>query len=120
LTAAAAESIIEQAVKALAAGGRVILNVGLPPVSERTAARLLAVRLVEVAESVLSRTAVERVYVEGGATAVELARRMGWARLAVLDELAPGVARLAPADHGTVVLTIKPGTYVWPEAIVKG
>ena len=38
---------------------------------------------------------VARVFAEGGATAAELVRRMGWPRLTVLRELAPGVATLA-------------------------
>jgi hypothetical protein len=41
---------------------------------------------------------------------------MGWARLTVLRELAPGVATLAVDGGGeSLLLTIKPGTYAWPE-----
>jgi len=41
---------------------------------------------------------------------------MAWSRLAVVGELAPGVVSLAVKD-GTLapLLTIKPGSYVWPE-----
>jgi hypothetical protein len=39
---------------------------------------------------------------------------MGWSRLTVLQELAPGVATLAVGDKESIVLTIKPGTYAWP------
>jgi uncharacterized protein YgbK (DUF1537 family) len=43
-------------------------------------------------------------------------RRMKWSRLEVLREWAPGVATLAVADDDPLWLTIKPGSYSWPEA----
>jgi hypothetical protein len=40
---------------------------------------------------------------------------MGWSRLTVLRELAPGVATLAVETGESIQLTIKPGSYAWPE-----
>src|SRR5205823_4519126 len=114
-TPALIESIARQAVAALRTQTRVILTIGLPPVKERDRAGLFAVYLVQLAEAVLSQAKVENVYAEGGATAVELVRRMSWSRLSVLRELAPGVASLVIADKPGLVLTIKPGTYLWPD-----
>jgi hypothetical protein len=48
---------------------------------------------------------------------VELAHCMGWTRLRVVGELAPGVATLAVGDRDSLRLTIKPGSYVWPDAV---
>jgi uncharacterized protein YgbK (DUF1537 family) len=75
----------------------------------------LAGHLADAAERLLRRSRVCHIYVEGGATAVELVCRMGWRRLTLLDELAPGVATLAIADNPSLRLTIKPGTYSWPD-----
>jgi uncharacterized protein YgbK (DUF1537 family) len=75
--------------------------------------RLLAVHLVQLAAIVLRRAEIGRVCAEGGATAVALVRRMGWRRLSVLRECAPGVATLA-VEGGGPLLTIKPGSYSWP------
>jgi hypothetical protein len=41
---------------------------------------------------------------------------MKWSRLEVRREWAPGVATLAVADENPLWLTIKPGSYSWPEA----
>jgi uncharacterized protein YgbK (DUF1537 family) len=71
--------------------------------------------VVRVAEQVLRQVPVTRVFAEGGATAAELVRRMGWSRLTVLRELAPGVATLAVETGESIQLTIKPGSYAWPE-----
>ena len=43
---------------------------------------------------------------------------MGWQRLAVKSELAPGVVTLSVIDGGAPLLTIKPGSYAWPESLI--
>ena len=63
---------------------------------------------------VIGRAPVARVFAEGGATAAELVREMGWPRLTVMRELAPGVATLATGRDDAILLTIKPGSYAWP------
>jgi uncharacterized protein YgbK (DUF1537 family) len=113
-SAAAREAITQRVVTAFETNSRVILNVGLPPVRELAVARRLSDNVVQIAERVLRRAPIANVFAEGGATSAELVRRMGWARLTVLRELAPGVATLAVADGPAIWLTIKPGTYAWP------
>jgi uncharacterized protein YgbK (DUF1537 family) len=70
---------------------------------------------VDIAELVLRRVAVKNIFAEGGATSAELVRRMNWPRLEVCREWAPGVATLAVAGEHSQWLTIKPGSYAWPE-----
>ncbi len=113
-SAAAQEAITQRVVTALETHARIILNVGLPLVRDLTVARRLSDYVVQIAERVLRRAPIAKVFAEGGATSAELVRRMGWARLTVLRELAPGVATLAVADGPAILLTIKPGTYAWP------
>jgi uncharacterized protein YgbK (DUF1537 family) len=111
------EAAASRAITALRSSPRVILTVGLPPVKGRAAGRRLAVQLVRVAAAVLRRAEIGHVYAEGGATAIALVRRMGWQRLIVRREAAPGVATLQVADSGSLLLTIKPGSYEWPAEI---
>lgn len=96
---------------------RVIVRIGLPIVRGRTAAKRLKENLARFAESVLRQTDVTHVYAEGGATAAELARRMGWTRLEVMREVAPGVATIRVPGKRATLLTIKPGSYAWPAEI---
>jgi len=96
---------------------RVILHVGLPQVKDVSLAAMLATHLVRVAEAVLRNANVGRVFAEGGATAVALARGMGWHRLAVKSELAPGVVTLSVIGGAAELLTIKPGSYAWPATL---
>jgi len=114
-TPGAAEVISQRVVDAFQSHSRVILNVGLPPVREIPVARRLSGHLVEIAGRVLKQVEVGHIFAEGGATAAELVRHMGWARLSVLEEAAPGVATLAIEGNVSQLITVKPGTYVWPE-----
>jgi D-threonate/D-erythronate kinase len=105
-------------VSALQAKPRVILHVGLRQVRDVSLAEMLAAHLVRVAEAVLRSADMEHVFAEGGATAVGLARCMGWRRLAVKSELASGVVTLSVVGCGGWLLTIKPGSYRWPESLI--
>jgi D-threonate/D-erythronate kinase len=105
------------AAAAFEAEPRVILHAGLAPLADAALAGMLAMHLVRVAERVLQAEEVAHVLAEGGATAVALARRMGWQRLAVTEELAPGVATLSVLGGGSLFLTIKPGSYAWPKIV---
>jgi D-threonate/D-erythronate kinase len=117
MTRAAAEAIAREAVAALQLNAAVILHIGLPRVREPRAAGLLATYLIRIAQLVLGQLEVGQVYVEGGATAVELVRRLGWNCLKVLREVAPGVATLGVGGAPSPCLTIKPGSYVWPDQV---
>ena len=116
-TPAAMEAVAGRVLAALRTHSRAILTIGLPSIREPVKARLLADHLVQLAGLVMSRTEIGQVYAEGGATAAALVRRMNWDRMKVLRELAPGVATLAVKGDRSLLLTIKPGSYVWPAAV---
>ena len=66
---------------------------------------------------VLRRRTVSEVFAEGGATAAAVIRRLGWTRLTVVRELAPGVATMDAEGTPGGRITLKPGSYAWPGAI---
>jgi uncharacterized protein YgbK (DUF1537 family) len=112
LTASSAGRIATDAAAALRSHPRVVLHVGLPLIRRPSLAKNLSFQLVRIAVLILKHARVEHIFVEGGATAVELVRAMRLRRLTVLDELAPGVATLAV--NSNLLLTVKPGSYHWP------
>jgi D-threonate/D-erythronate kinase len=116
--ATAVDALAARIIFALQVEPRVILHVGLPQVKDISLAEMLATHLVRVAAEVLRLAPVGQVFAEGGATAVGLAQEMGWQRLAVKSELAPGVVTLSVIDGGAPLLTIKPGSYAWPESLI--
>jgi D-threonate/D-erythronate kinase len=117
MTAAAVEELSREVIAALRLNRAVIVHIGLPQVREPRAAKSLATQLVRVVAAVLRSTQLGQIFVEGGATAVELVRRMGWGRFTVLREVAPGVAALRVTDSSSLCVTMKPGSYVWPDQI---
>jgi uncharacterized protein YgbK (DUF1537 family) len=106
---------VEATASALAAQGQAVVAVdraveslpGLPQALSRHTALLV--------ERLLKTGYVSRVHAEGGATAAAIVRRMGWTRLRVREVLAPGVVALVPVGSPGLELTIKPGSYRWPE-----
>lgn len=120
LSATATQAIVQQTIAALKTQRRVILHIGLPQIGKSGAAPRFAGQLVKLAARVLDQTAVEHVYAEGGETAAALMRRMGWQRLSVLREIAPGVATLGLTGGKSRWLTIKPGSYSWPAEVLRG
>ncbi len=76
-----------------------------------------AKHLAQVVQAVCHCTRVAHIYVEGGATAAELLRRFQWTRLELLSEVAPGVATLASPTAPSIRLTVKPGSYNWPDHV---
>jgi len=117
LTGPQHEELVRRAVSAYESKSRVVLRVGLERVADPLRAARLSSCVVRVAQGVLGQVAVDRVFAEGGATAVELARTLGWGRMRVLRELAPGVAALGLKGRVPAELTIKPGSYAWPAEI---
>ncbi len=103
----------ERALRKLRAGGTVLLALGgepLPPGRRGT------VMLARAAEELAGRAPVERLLVEGGATASALFRRMGWSRFESLPSGgAPALRPLPP--HQPIRIQVKPGSYPWPEGV---
>ena len=58
------------------------------------------------------------LYVTGGATATAVIGSLGMNRFKVEDEPANGVVTLSP-ENKKLYLTVKPGSYKWPETILK-
>jgi len=110
-------SLAKAAIDGFRSSQRVVLHVGLPLARNAATAARLEGQLVRLAEMVIAGSGVSQVYAEGGATAVALARQLGWLRLKVIDELSRGVATLAVEDGRPRFLTVKPGSYRWPEQL---
>lgn len=70
-----------------------------------------------VAADLHRQGALKHLIIEGGATAAAAVHALGWSELTVVHEWAPGVASLRPPHPKDVYLTIKPGSYAWPDEL---
>lgn len=71
--------------------------------------------LAEAVECVLMIPRVDRLLIEGGATARAVIDAMGWSRFKTIGAI-EGLSWLRPTDGGPALL-IKPGSYDWPEGV---
>jgi len=78
-------------------------------------ARKLRHHIAALVENVLNRIAIDQLFIEGGATASAIVRRLKWRCFRPCAELAPGVVRMRTKEKQNLYLTIKPGSYHWPE-----
>jgi uncharacterized protein YgbK (DUF1537 family) len=107
----------EDAVRGLERNGRAIMAISQPIGANAEAARALRVHTAAVVGHVVERISIGELYVEGGSTGSAIVRRLKWKRLFPCSELAPGVVRMRIEGQESQYLTIKPGSYPWPERI---
>lgn len=75
-------------------------------------------RLSLAVKQLLEQTSIDEIFIEGGATAYDVLQKLGWKSFTPIAELSLGVVRmqydLNPKKH----LTIKPGSYHWPNKLL--
>ncbi len=89
-----------------------------PPIAKNPElARKLRHHIAALVDNVLTQTSMDELYIEGGATASNIVRRLQWTRFFPCAELAPGTVRMRVKEKQNLSLTIKPGSYHWPKKI---
>lgn len=92
--------------------GRAVLAVG-HQVSSRFSPRALRERMAWGVRETLCKIKVDRLCIEGGATASAIVRRMGWKRLEVMGEESAGVVAMRVIGADAPLVVTKPGSYGW-------
>jgi D-threonate/D-erythronate kinase len=82
-------------------------------------AQCLQEHMGNLVANVLDRHSIGTLFIDGGATASTVCKRMNWNVFEVVGELSPGVVTLRIVDRAAPLLTIKPGSYRWPEEIFE-
>ena len=66
---------------------------------------------------VAQKITLTELFVEGGATASAIVDSFEWDRFEPCDQFGPGVVRMKVCNSDSVFITLKPGSYPWPESI---
>jgi uncharacterized protein YgbK (DUF1537 family) len=104
--------------RALEDQSRAMIAIDRPLCREPGMPQILSDHLSAAVERVLGGVAVDRLYLEGGATAVAVVRRLGWTRFRVRKEWATGVVSMQVAGQAGPLVSMKPGSYAWPDELV--
>ncbi len=113
------EDCTQLLVTAINAGETAILTISEPVLKGNKAARMLKQSVVTVVKKVLAKVKISEMVVEGGATAYAIIEELKYRRFIPTHEFADGVVRMSVGEHGNMHLTIKPGSYDFPEAVWK-
>jgi uncharacterized protein YgbK (DUF1537 family) len=107
---------IPAATSALRAKDSVLIGIGNGPASRQVTPPELSRQLVQSVAVILRQAPVERLLLEGGATAAAVVAGLGWTRLRVEQVADAGIGVLRPVAPQAPLLVVKPGSYPWPAA----
>lgn len=108
---------IDATVAALRNQRRALIGIGDGPATQGHTPEQLAAKLGAAVAAILADVPVDRLLLEGGATAMAVIRALGWSRFRASALAAPGVGVLRPADTTGPELLVKPGSYPWPPGL---
>jgi uncharacterized protein YgbK (DUF1537 family) len=94
------------------------IAIGLDEAVDSSSSEKLLARLVDAVEIVLRKAIVNRLLLEGGATARAVIDRMGWSAFTTVGAI-EGLSWLRVGGEENPVLLIKPGSYRWPSGVVE-
>lgn len=80
-------------------------------------ARLLRERTAIIVKMIFEHITVCELLIEGGSTTSAILKLLGISKIYPVDELAPGVIRTSNDEIPGLYITIKPGSYSWPDSI---
>ncbi|HEY0340124.1 MAG TPA: four-carbon acid sugar kinase family protein [Steroidobacteraceae bacterium] len=102
---------------ALENGGSVLVGIGGNPSANSVSPVVLAQSLAARCEEILRHARVERLLLEGGATAAAVLRQLGWTRLIAGERWPGGFCAFQPGGKVRPSVFVKPGSYDWPAGL---
>ncbi|MEN3323173.1 four-carbon acid sugar kinase family protein [Mariniflexile soesokkakense] len=79
----------------------------------------LKTRMSLIAKKLIETSDIEELFIEGGATAYGLLDELHWNSFTPIAELASGVVRMQYNNDPLKHITIKPGSYQWPNGLLN-
>ncbi|WNH12409.1 four-carbon acid sugar kinase family protein [Thalassobellus suaedae] len=79
----------------------------------------LKTRMSLVAKRFVETSNTNELFIEGGATAYDLFNELHWKSFTPIEELASGVVRMQYDKNPNQYITIKPGSYKWPDGLIN-
>jgi uncharacterized protein YgbK (DUF1537 family) len=104
-------------ISALKKGENTILAIGEPVLRGKEAAGKIKDLMSDVVRNVLSAVNVNELVIEGGATTSAVLGKLKYTQFVPTLEYAPGVVRMKLRNMENMYVTIKPGSYQFPEQL---
>ena len=107
----------ERVAGALQRGRKAVITAPQAPGPDSLEGRKVSEALAEVARHVVADHLVDELMIEGGATAQAVLNALDVSRLHPLELLGPGVTRMKADGCPDLHVTMKPGSYGWPDLL---
>ncbi len=110
---------IEEATLIYNENKKLVLRISDIIIEFEDSSKILKSRISSVVKQLLEQTAVNELFIEGGATAYDLLQKLNWKSFTPVTELALGVVRMQYELNPEKFITLKPGSYKWPEGLLE-
>jgi uncharacterized protein YgbK (DUF1537 family) len=90
--------------------------VAIEPVPQSQSALELRLKMARELAPLLRQEKTKEIFIEGGSTAYAILQQMGWRRFFPEQEFAQGVVRMSVPGTPGLHITVKPGSYAWPQS----
>jgi D-threonate/D-erythronate kinase len=112
---------IAEAARLIKRDAALYFTVGQPVVRNRNVSNSILEQLVVLANRLLQLSDGNRVHfaLTGGATASAILRDWDVATIKVVKMHAGGVVTVRPPENDSLICTIKPGSYSWPQSLIE-
>jgi uncharacterized protein YgbK (DUF1537 family) len=108
---------VDDVLEALSKSGRVIIAILQPVVHDSKLAKNLRMGTATLVRIIFSAAKINELFIEGGATAEAVLHELQWQTFDVIGQYAPGVVQMHAPQESDNYVTIKPGSYPWPDRI---
>ncbi len=98
---------------------KVVLRISDKIIQFEGSSKILKNRMSTAVQQLLEHTTMNELFIEGGATAYDLLQKLNWKSFTPIAELAPGVVRMQYDYDTNKHITLKPGSYKWPEGLLE-
>lgn len=98
---------------------KLILRISDKIIEFEGSSKILKNRMNDVVKQLLENTSINELFIEGGATAYDLLQKLNWKSFIPTAELALGVVRMQYTLDNNKYITLKPGSYQWPEGLLE-
>jgi uncharacterized protein YgbK (DUF1537 family) len=96
---------------------KAIIAVREPVIHEPDRSNWIKHNFAVIVKKVFDQTEIEELVIEGGSTASVVLNKIGFTRLIPMHQFQQGVIRMKVETVQNLNLTLKPGSYKWPETV---
>ncbi len=97
----------------------VVIEIDQPVVRDKRFSKRLRETMAKLVNELVNSITISELLIDGGATVNSIAQTVGLTKFYPIQELAPGVIRMKVEEVEDLHVTIKPGSYSWPESLLK-